>query len=299
MIKIYIDTDFFYKFVNDEPPTSQGEVWLSLFNFIFKTNNNIFFNNKIIKKEDLKRILQTTGKKEYKYVEPKKNIVCDNINQPFIYIFENIDNNCYELIKKNAIFITNIINYNRDWNQFAIHERNVLQVSKSPNNEFTDWSILSKYIYTSDSLIIVDNYILIEDAPLNFINIRSIFKAFFEIAKKNDITNKLQIIIYANFTKIINGIETKPKIFNKLIKGFSEFNDDKAELKIIDVGNSNFIKEHDRHLIFNYLYVSSGNTMVYLDKNLKVFSETQIRFQPIINDDTLNSVIAIKKRLKL
>jgi len=299
---LYCELDFLISFFKNQPAVSnlieESEDCIQ-----WRKYKNLFFSRKTLLLLDKDRnSLYELAKEDdfFKYLCKKEQageitIECNKHN--YIKEIENVDphtifflNNaekCKELEDDyGMIFISE-----ETKNKYAkfLFSNELISINKG---EGFAWSFITKYKHPCNSITIVDNYILLSSNKQNLKNnLIELIKRILPL-RLNKKKFEIRIVTKGEINDHRIDIECRRKFLNnELVDLGLPY---KIDLTIIPDAADN----HDRNLLTNYLWISSGFGFA-ISEGFKVRANTHFSFYPIISKEyVLDVVSALEKQYK-
>lgn len=301
MLKTYLDGALLNDFFASKPeeiPYGDAEKlgeWMSFWNFLQKSTNLLLYNSeKIESYHEIFLTKLTTGRGESSIIIDDE-FDCDsyisNHSQDLkfdLFFSANIEESTSICIDENNIFYANIDDYWEKWNRLSYQKMpESLDVRASAEKlVFDSWSLLSKYIQKSNSVILFDRWVL-SDISLVYSNL---FKIIDEFEKINTNSYSFIIITLGDQRNSLNNKRTYEEVLS-----YIQQKNYKCRLGFVFLTRP---REHDRTIITNYFRIGSGDSFKYFTSNGEFESQTYISFYTHANYRYFQNTNNILKDLK-
>ena len=155
-------------------------------------------------------------------------------------------------------------------------EINPISVSRGKDNQFKSWSNYFNNTPPLNSIIIADNYILDKTETFD----KNLFAILDAIVPKYRIDETIDISI------IVQKDLTNPEKRYDIIENFLKIKDNNFNLNIHLTPKD---KPHDRIIISNYFYVTSGHSLDFFNAKGNINKETTLNYFPICSIKSIKS----------
>ena len=196
---------------------------------------------------------------------------------PHALFFINDTEKCRKLAQDyGMIFVSNEI---RDDFAECIfgYEADYVSISKK-ENKLRNWDFISRYKHPCNSLIISDNYILSDNRKMKNNLLKLVDKLLPEKLERD-----FQLIILTGNGRENTDVESRYSFLSEQIGLLREY---RIELKIVAKSRDN----HDRNLLTNYLWISSGYGFSIF-KGRQLSANTHFSIQPIASRRSIREVV--------
>lgn len=267
----------------------QSETDLSIHNH--KENNN--YNNPYF--QFYKQLTIGRGYTKIAHNNFVKPVECEfNIDNPhtFYCLIEEDENEQIKYRRRNGLLIGFMNDYKKYWLDLKLLNKSInLPVRKNYDGKiFKSWDELEDYLLPFTDVVIADNYLLNnpKKAEDNFKRI------LLKLDKATPVKYNLTVITYEGK----DYPESNPPEYKLIAKDeyqklslFIEKNHLKCELSFVLTTGS--IKEHDRGIFMNYLWIDSGDSFNYFGSQNEIITRgTKIYFNTLASSDNFNSAKA-------
>ncbi|NEW85301.1 MAG: hypothetical protein GZ094_23465 [Mariniphaga sp.] len=300
MFKTIIDFEVIEQFLVQDKPNILDDVnfvslWTSFRKFLKKECILEIVNyEKSSKSRFIQEFRTGLGDTEFtivqKFKEPFKCEIKDINPFTFYCLAEELQVKRRKYRLKNGLLFAFLDDYLSVWQDLSITKKPRIQYIKENFNGiiFKSWAKLSDYLLPFTDVVISDNFLLSRTDLVEW-NLKAIL---IKLDKTTQVKYNLTIISFEGTKYKLDG----KKEYDNLIS-FKQDNRLKFELSFI-LSREREIKEHDRGIFMNYLWIDSGDSFNYFDsRNNVVTSGTKISFNSLTSPDNFNSSKAALENL--
>lgn len=276
-IETYIESSFIVQLCDNVPDLlSDGfNQWKKLYDTISEKSILLIDSKDILaqKKDNplllnIIKLSKTGGSKIIEYAEyfdrinNDENTILETVNASAIFYLanSNMNNRCGYLIS----------NFEESYQKFSLINKEIepTSVSRGKGNQFESWNKYFKNIPPLNTIIIADNYLLDKTESYD----KNLFAIIDALIPNYRIDETIDISIIVK-KDLIN----YKKKFN-LIEEFLENKNNDFNLSIY---LTTINEPHDRIIVSNYFYVTSGHSLDFFNKKGMISKETTLNFIPI------------------
>lgn len=292
-IETYIESDFIIQLCDEVPDllSDRFNLWKKLYDIISeKSILLIDSKEKLAEKKNNPLIInlikssKTGGSEIIEYPELFERInddertISETVNASSIFYLSksNLTNKC-------GFFISN---FEECYQKFSLINKEIepVTISKGKNNQFESWNKFFENIPPLNAIIIADNYLL-DNTELYDKNLFAIIDALVPVHRIDEtidisIVVKKDLINYKNKFRIIEDyLNNKNNNFN------------------LSIYLTTIAEPHDRIIVSNYFYVTSGHSLDFFNKKGNISKETTLNFFPIGSIKSIKSFYGEISRL--
>lgn len=206
----------------------------------------------------------------FNMIKDDEKVILDINNASSIFCLSNtkINNRC-------GFFISS---FEECYQKFSLINREIdpISVSRGKDNQFKSWSNYFNNTPPLNSIIIADNYILDKIETFD----KNLFAILDAIVPKYRINETIDISIIVR-RDLIN-----PEKRLNIIQDFLKTKDNNFNLNIHLTPRD---KPHDRIIISNYFYVTSGHSLDFFNAKGNINKETTLNYFPICSIKSIKS----------
>lgn len=215
----------------------------------------------------------------------------DKYYKHILFINEDNEENKKKYLRRNQIPIGFKDTYLEVFKRLNIRDLpNQLPVRKTDVN-FRSWNQLDDYLIDFSDVILIDSFILNNEETYDA-NLYEIIRRISNKAKGKEGSINLLLITALKKEDIKNDINTR--LYKKIKEEFIDKEIQNVKFGIVFLGETDFPKEHDRTILFNFLRIKSGDSFVYFSTNGEYLTKgTDIDFFKLTRLDYYNAYKAV------
>ena len=284
-IETYIESNFIIQLCDDVPDllSDRFNLWKKLYDIISeKSILLIDSKDKLAEKKNNPLVInlikssKTGGSEIIEYPEVFERInddertIAETVNASSLFYLSksNLTNRC-------GFFISN---FEECYQKFSLINKEIepVTVSKGKNNQFESWNKYFENIPPLNSIIIGDNYLLDKTESYN----KNLFAIIDALVPSYRIDETIDISLIVK--KDLINCKHKYKLIEEYLN--NKNNDFNLSIYLTTIS-----EPHDRIIVSNYFYVTSGHSLELFNKKGNIFKETTLNFVPICSLKSIKS----------